>query len=433
MENNLLIQQLIKFISRCPTCYHTVETAAGQLTAAGFAELREEDRWATAPAGRYFVRRGGSSLIAFRTPTEMPSGFRVCAVHGDSPCFKIKENGTLVSDRYLRLNTEKYGGMLCATWLDRPLSVAGRVTVRQEGRIVSRLVDFDRDLALIPSLAIHINRTANEGASYDPKTDMVPLLGSGTCRFLALLAEHLQVEEVDILGTDLYLYNRMPGTVWGAAREYVSAPRLDDLQSAFACLEGFLAADGSDALSVYALFDSEEVGSGTPQGAGSTFLADVLSRTVKAMGGTDEDYYRCVAGGFLVSADNAHACHPNHPQMTDSGNCPYLNEGIVIKFSAAQRYISDGAGSAVFREICRQAGVKYQFFANRSDLPGGSTLGHISTGQVSLRGVDIGLPQLAMHSSYETAGTSDTADLIRAIRQYYNCPLRLLPGGGFEV
>jgi aspartyl aminopeptidase len=323
----------------------------------------------------------------------------------------------------MQLNTEGYGGMLCATWFDRPLSVAGRIVVREGERLVTKLLDMERDLLMIPSLAIHMNRKANEGVALNGQVDMLPLFGGADTEkgdFKRLIAEQAGVAPQAIYGSDLYLYNRMAPSLWGAKEEFLSAPRLDDLQCAYATLEGFRRAKHPGGVNVYACFDNEEVGSGTKQGAASTFLADVLMRLNAALGRPQEDYYRAVADSFMVSADNAHAVHPNHPEKTDPENCVYMNEGIVIKSHAGQKYTSDAVSAARFRMICERADVPVQFFSNRSDAAGGSTLGNIAMGQVSMDCVDIGLPQLAMHSAYETAGVKDTEYLIRAMEEFFS-------------
>ena len=312
--------------------------------------------------------------------------------------------------------------MLCAPWLDRPLSVAGRIIVKDSsGRLSSRLVNIDRDLVLIPNLAIHMNREANAGYKYNAQKDMLPLYGSLTAKgtFMELIADAAGIKKDDILGHDLFLYNRQPASIWGASEEFISCGRLDDLQCAFAALKGFLAGEKSSHLAVCCVLDNEEVGSSTKQGAASTFLYDTLTRMHDSLGHTREDYLIHLADSFMLSADNAHAVHPNHPDKSDPSNRPYLNGGIVLKFNANQKYCTDGVSAAMFRDICNEAGVPVQTFSNRSDMAGGSTLGNISNTQVALNTADIGLPQLAMHSPYETAGVEDTEYLIRAAEKFY--------------
>lgn len=313
--------------------------------------------------------------------------------------------------------------MLCATWFDRPLSIAGRVLIQDDNSYITKLLNIDRDLVLIPNVAIHMNRTVNDGYSYNKQIDMLPLFGGSDTKagdLKKLVAQELGVNVDDIYGTDLYLYNRMEPSIWGANEEFISSPQLDDLQCAYASLQGFLNGFNNKSINVYACFDNEEVGSGTKQGADSTFLYDVLKRVNNALGKTEEDYYRALASSFMLSADNAHALHPNHPEKTDINNCVYLNEGVVIKSHAGQKYTSDALSIAVFKGLCKQAEVPVQFFANRSDSLGGSTLGNIAMAHVSMNSVDIGLPQLAMHSSYETAGIKDTYYMIKVMEEFFN-------------
>lgn len=417
-------KELAEFLENSPSCFHAAENMKKALLNEHFEQLHENQKWQVRPGGRYFVMRNGSSLIAFAIPEYEFKGMRIMASHGDSPTFKIKENPELETDgHYIRLNVERYGGMLYAPWFDRPLSVAGRVIVKDpsSGSFVSKLVNIDRDLVLIPNLAIHMNREANNGYKYNAQKDMLPLYGDLTSKgtFMQTIAEAAGVKEDDILGHDLFLYNREKASIWGASGEFISCGRLDDLQCAFASLKGFLAGDKQEYMAVHCVLDNEEVGSGTKQGAASTFLYDTLTRIHDCLGFTREDYLIHLADSLMISADNAHAVHPNHTEKADPSNRPYINEGIVIKFNANQKYCTDGVSAAMFRDICRTAGVPVQTFVNRSDMAGGSTLGNISNTQVALNTVDIGLPQLAMHSPYETAGVKDTEYLIRAAREFF--------------
>lgn len=420
-----LTRELSQFLKESPTAFHVVDNVKRQMVKEGFEELRESREWKIRPGKKYFVTRNDTSIIAFHLGEELDGySFNIVASHSDSPTFKIKENAEIeVRKKYIQLNTEGYGGMICAAWLDRPLSVAGRVIVKDGGHFDARLVKIDRDLALIPSMAIHMNRAVNEGYAYNKQIDMLPLLGGGEAKkgvLRKIIAGELGIPETVIYGSDLYLYNRMEPSVWGAEQEFISAPRLDDLQCAFSSLKAFLNGGHNKSVNVYVCFDNEEVGSGTKQGAGSTFLYDVLHRINAALGKQEEEYYQAVASSFMVSADNAHAVHPNHPEKTDVENCVYMNEGVVVKSHAGQKYTSDGVSIAVFRALCEKAGVPVQFFANRSDEAGGSTLGNISSSKVSLNAVDVGLPQLAMHSSYETAGMKDTYYMMRACDIFFH-------------
>ena len=415
-------EELLAFIQKSPTCFHAVAAMKEMLEAEGYGELREEDRWNLEKGGKYYVTRNDSALIAFAIPEEEAKGYRIMASHSDSPTFKIKENPEMEAEgRYVKLNVERYGGMICAPWFDRPLSVAGRVVVKEGEEIVSKLVDVDRDLLMIPNLAIHMNREVNDGYKFNAQKDMLPLYGMSSAKgtFLKTVAEAAGVKEEEILGHDLFLCNRQEGTVWGAEEAFVSSARLDDLQCAFSSLKGFLAGKKEKYIAVHCVLDNEEVGSGTKQGAASTFLRDVLVRINSGLGQDQEDYLRRLAGSFMVSADNAHAVHPNYGEKADPVNRPCMNEGIVIKHSANQKYCTDGVSAAVFKDLCKRAGVPFQTFTNRSDILGGSTLGNISTTQVAVNAVDIGLAQLAMHSPYETAGVKDTAYLIKAAEMLF--------------
>ena len=428
-------EALLDFIEASPTAWHTADTVAKRLAASGYTELYEHESWRPEPGGCYYVRRGGSSLIAFRVPRGMPRGFMLMASHTDAPSFKLKGlDGVTSSGPYAQLNVEPYGGMLIAPWLDRPLSVAGRVVLREGERLITRLVNIDRDLVLIPNLAIHMDRKANEERHYDPKCDIQPLLGLGTdaATFRRALADAAGTDEEALLSAELLLYPRGRGTVWGLEHEFISAPRLDDLQCAFSCLEGFLSARESESVPVLCAFDNEEVGSRTRQGADSGFLEDSLQRLCEALGLTGEDYRRLMAGSMMVSADNGHALHPNRPEYADRQDRPVLNGGVVFKFNAAQRYITDAFSAAVFSEICRRVEVPVQRYSNRADIPGGSTLGRVSMTHFSVVSLDIGLAQLAMHSCYETAGARDTEYMIRAAREFYSSSLRP-EAGGLEI
>lgn len=415
-------EKLLDFIEKSPTAFQAVDEMQKRLTENGFEVLSEKEYWKLVPGGKYLVTRNNSALIAFCIPEKESRVFHIMASHSDSPSFKIKENPEIkVDNSYVKLNVEKYGGMLMAPWFDRPLSVAGRVIIRRNGGLKEKLVNIKRDLVMIPNLAIHMNREANNGVSYNPQKDLQPLFAVGNTdrTLLEIIAEQTGVKKEDIISHDLFLYNRMPGTIWGADKEFVSSARLDDLQCAFASMEGLLRAQNYGSIAVHCVMDNEEVGSGTKQGAASTFLKDTLFRINMGLGRTYEEYLMTLAGSFMVSADNAHALHPNYTDKTDPTNHPVLNKGIVIKFNANQKYCTDAVSAAIFKELCTKAGVPYQTFVNRSDIAGGSTLGNISNTQVPMNTVDIGLPQLAMHSPYETAGVKDTEYLVRAAEELF--------------
>ena len=412
------IQNLCEFLDASPSVYHAAANVAAMLEAGGFVRLSEGDKWTLQKGGKYYFTRGGSAVMAFRVPEGDPKGFLMTASHCDRPAFKVKENPELTG-AYTRLSVERYGGMIMSSWLDRPLSIAGRCLVETDSGIESRLVNIDRDLLMIPSVAIHMDRTVNDGKKWNPAVDMLPLLGGkDSAGKLDKLIEETAGGKV--LGSDLYLYIRQKAALWGMDGEYISSAALDDLECVWGCARGFLAAQGSGAVSVLCVFDSEEVGSNSVQGAASTILSDTLVRISEALG---LDLRQELSRSFLVSADNAHAVHPNHPEYADPKNAPIMGGGIVLKFNASQRYTTDGVSAAIFRKVCNKADVPVQTFFNRADLMGGSTLGHISLTQVSVPTADIGLPQLAMHSSYETAATADALYLEKAMTAFYSSTL----------
>ncbi|MDY5704201.1 MAG: M18 family aminopeptidase [Lachnospiraceae bacterium] len=474
-----LAEYMLDFLEECPTAFHAIGKVREVLLSAGYKELSEGSRWELAEGGKYFVVRNESSVIAFRIPRKAVHSFMITASHSDSPAFKLKANPEMEAGKaYTTLNVEKYGGMLMYPWFDRPLSVAGRLLVRDvDGSMRTELVNVDRDLCMIPSLAIHMDRDANKGHDLNPQKELIPILGDETAKgsLMEIIADTVGVDVEDILGDDLFLYARGRGHVWGANQEYVSAGHLDDLQCAYANLIGFVASSGNnhdmnqvnrligelgitaeetlgiedksyqglpfqlsedrmmDTVPVLAIYDNEEVGSGTKQGADSTFLSDVLNRIKENLSMNQEDFSMAIANSFMLSCDNAHAIHPNYLDKADPVNRPVMNHGVVIKYNANQKYTTDGVSAAAFKEVCAAAGVKYQEFTNRSDMAGGSTLGNISNAHVSLNTVDIGLPQLAMHSPYETAGVYDTLDLVRLSRVFYQGRFTDLGHGSFRL
>lgn len=436
-ESLATAKKCLKFTDESVSCFHAVKNVEDRLKENGFIRLKENKSWELKPGKSYYVKRNDSSLIAFRIPKGEPKGFHIAASHSDSPTFKLKaKSGVNVENHYVKLNVEPYGGMIYATWLDRCLSVAGRVIYRRDDKLKSRTVNIDEDLLVIPNLAIHMDREMNKNLSYNPQIDLQPLLGAWqedaqegealektkdkkTDILMEKLACAAGIEKEEILGSDLFLYVRDKGKLAGARKELMISPRLDDLVCVFASVEAILAAEPKDMISVCAVFDNEEVGSCTKQGAASTFLENVLSRIGEAMGKTGGAYLQLLAESFMISADNAHGVHPNHPEKADSTCRPYLNKGIVIKYHGGQKYTTDAWSEAVIKELCRKAEVPYQVYCNRSDIPGGSTLGNISAGQVSIPAADIGIAQLAMHSAVETAGSMDVEYLLRVLAQFY--------------
>ena len=422
------IRALMDFLDASRSVYHTVAYISEILDQAGYTHLPEGDDWTLEDGGKYYITRNMSTVIAFRIPHGEPAGFLLSASHSDRPSFKIKENGELES-KYIRLSTERYGGMLMAPWLDRPLSVAGRVMVETPTGVKMKLVDIDKDLMIIPNVAIHMNRKINDGYAYNPATDTIPLLGDRDVKgmFGRMIADQAQGR---ILGHDLFLYLRQKSTVWGIEQEFISSQALDDLQCAWACLQGFLNASESGSVPMYCLFDSEEVGSRSVSGADSTMLTSTMNRIARYL---DANLARMMSQSFLVSADNAHAIHPNHPELADPNNAPVMNGGIVVKFNASQRYTTDAVAAAVFRSVCNRADVPTQTYYNRPDIPGGSTLGYVSLTHVSVPTADIGLAQLAMHSCYETAGVQDSLYLEQAMTTYFSSTLTVTGDGEYII
>ena len=414
-------RDLIHFIAKSPSTFHAVRGIKAALLYAGFTEIREEDTWQIEKGGKYVVTRNGSALMAFTVPQEGAEAFHITTSHCDSPTFKIKEDPEIADGPYVKLNVEGYGGMIMSTWLDRPLSVAGRLLVTENGHLAEKLVAIDGTMLVIPSVAIHMDRSVNQHKEWKVQKDMLPLYGMTGAKtpFMDVIAAAAKVKAEDILAHDLTLYSRVPAAIWGEEREFISSPKLDDLQCAFACFRGFTQGEKEKYISVYALFDNEEVGSATSQGAGSTFLANTLERLARSLGYSYDETMAMIARSFMISADNAHSVHPNHPEYADPVNRPVINGGIVIKYSAAQKYATNAFSAAYFKKLCKDHDIPTQTFTNHSDSPGGSTLGNISNTVIAMPTVDIGLPQLAMHSSYETAGVKDTAYLVDAVTKFY--------------
>lgn len=431
-----MYDDLIEFLQESVTPFHAAATAESWLRAAGFTRLEEADYWNLEPGKGYYTTRNGSSVVAWRVPDHAIGGWRIVASHSDSPTWKIKTD-IVENDGCRRLSVEGYGGMIMSTWLDRPLTVGGRVIVKTEDGIESRLVCIDRDLLVIPSLAIHFQRDINKGHTFNPQVDMQPLWGPAGSRTLTdLVAEELGVDTADILDSDLQLVTRQAPTQIGPDGEFFMAPRIDDLECAATTLLGFLdaAAETDSACApVWAMLDNEEVGSSSRMGAESSYLRDVLDRIVDAIPHSGQAMHRAMANSFMLSADNAHATHPNFPQKSDPCAPVRLGGGVVLKYNASQKYTTNAVSGAIFRAICEKADVPVQVFTNRADEAGGSTLGNLQSHTLPIPMADIGLAQLAMHSAVETASVADAEAMTKAVAAFYRVHLRALGDGTYTL
>lgn len=427
------MNQLFEFINESTSTFHAVKKVASVLEERGFEHLEEMDLWKIRKGGRYYVTRNMSGIIAFAVPEETPDCYHITASHSDSPGFRIKKSG-IESGCYKKAEVENYGGMIMPSWLDRPLSYAGRILVDTGNGIESRLISADSDVFVIPNLAIHFNREINKGYAYNPQIDMQPVYGGRESDFLADVAKRAGVSKEEIADMDLFLYVRQPATFLGVEKEYFMAPRIDDLAGACASLEGYLQANLShSAISVFCMFDNEEVGSGTRQGALSNFLPEVVLRIEKALGISEEEGAAMKSRSLLLSVDNAHAQHPNHASKSDPEFPVDLNGGIVIKYNASQSYTTTGLTAAVFADLCEKQKIKVQKFANRADSPGGSTLGNLLGRQFSVPMLDIGMAQLAMHSAVETSGCKDYLDMKKGICAFYESDIKQVRDGKWQM
>ncbi|MBD5196749.1 MAG: M18 family aminopeptidase [Bacteroidales bacterium] len=435
-SDNALCKRLLDSLDKSTCNFMAVAEIETRLLENGFIELFQENVWSLECGGKYYFKKNDSSIFAFIVGDDVVNGgFHIISAHSDSPCFKLKPNAEIYGDGgVVSLNVEKYGGGILYTWFDRPLSISGRVMVAGEDALHPRtlLVDLKRPVATIPHLAIHFNRGVNEGNPLSVQKDMKPVIGYFSPEELAaykeqggvvrsLVAYHLEIDPRTILDSELCLYPAEPAGVVGATEEYFQSARIDDLSMAFAGLEALLATtEKSKATRVLAIFDNEETGSGTKQGAASPVLRDAMERIVKIMdGGDEQNIYRAIANSFMISADNAHAWHPNYNEKYDPTNHPVIGGGPVIKINANCKYMTDAQGSAVFSQLCKEAGVECQYFVNHADVAGGSTLGNISSSQFDIRGVDMGAAIWAMHSARETAGLSDYIDSVKVFTKFY--------------
>ena len=427
-------RELIDFIDHSPSVYHVIDNARRMLIQSGFTELTASDAFSLEPEHKYFITANGSALIAWQmNGGKQAEGFKLIGSHSDSPCLRIKPNPELtVHDRYLKLNTEVYGGPILATWFDRPLSCAGRVIIKSDHTLKPdiRLIVFDGQPFIVPNVAIHMNREVNEGYKIERQKDLLPLTACIANGFekngylMELIAKKLSVPVESILDYDLYLFDPRPGSFCGLSDEFFSVGKIDNLGMAYASLAALAAEDRpTPYIKAACIFDNEEVGSATVQGAGSPFLADTLKRISYAQCSPDtntfEVFQQQLSNSFLISADQAHALHPNYPEKNDITNVPVLNGGPAIKIAASMSYASDGISAGIFRDLCKRADVPCQTFVNRSDMRGGSTIGPITASQLQIKTVDIGNPILAMNSIRELGGAADQSSIMRVFRRYY--------------
>lgn len=427
-----MIKRLLDFLNASPVNFLAVRNIVKELEQAGYRRLDPREAIGEVKAGdKLFVTKNDSSVYAFHIGRKSlaDAGFRMICAHCDSPTFRIKPNAEMTCEGgIVKLNTEVYGGPIMSTWFDRPLTIAGRVIVRSDDELNPKtlLLHVRRPLLQISNLAIHFNRQVNDGVKLSKQKDMLPILGIVTDKLecgnllMNVICSELNIKPEEILDFDLYLADATPACTFGVHDEFLSSGRLDDLSMCFAGLEALLATPDTDTTKVLAIFDNEETGSQTKQGAGSPFLSMMLKRIALAQNGTTEAFFQAVERAFMISADNAHAWHPNYSEKYDPTNHPLLGGGPVIKFNAAQKYASDAVSAAVFSELCRKAGVPCQRFVNHSDVAGGSTLGNILASSIPLRGVDMGNAILAMHSCRETGSVADHLYTVKAFSQFFS-------------
>lgn len=419
------VTQLMEIIDRSPTAYQAIEQESKLLASNGFMPLRYEDKWQLEGGGQYYLEIGDAAIIAFRVGRVGTKGFHITGAHSDSPGLRIKANPEMIREGLCQLNVEPYGGLIMRTWLDRPLSVAGRIIVSDgEGGVESRLVDVDQDLLIIPSLAIHMDRTVNDEGAMKAQKMLLPVYAiarEGSERgILDIVADCVNLDKHDILDYDLHLYAREKGCFIGENREFFSIGRIDNQAMALAQLSALIESDPTDFHQLVVINDNEEIGSGTRRGANSAMLRDVLKRIILACGGDEEDFFRALGRSFIISADQAHAVHPGFPEVADPTNRPQLNKGPVIKVAANKSYNTDGKSAARFKLLAQEAGVPIQVFHNHSDRKGGSTIGPITERWTTIEGVDVGNPMLSMHSVRELAGVEDHESMIRLLKVFFN-------------
>ena len=423
------LQQLDQMITACVSPYHCILESTSRLKAAGFEELKLDGSWQLEPGKSYFVNAFHSTMFAFRVGTILDTApaLRIAAAHTDWPCFKLKPSPEVCTNRYGKLNVEVYGGPIFSTWMDRPLSMAGKVCTKGKSPFKPGIhfVDFQRPLITIPNLAIHMNRNVNEGVALDAQTDLLPLFTILTDTlekdnyFLQLLAQEINTPIEEILDYEIYIYNMDSGTTLGLHEEFYSAPRLDNITSVQAALNAIISSQPVDSIHMIALYDNEEIGSHTKQGAASALTDRIIEKIYLSLGYSRETFLNALLHGFLLSMDVAHALHPNHTEKCDIKNQILLNDGVCIKMAASQSYATDATAVSIIEQICQQADIPYKKFSNRSNIRGGSTLGSISSCLLTMKTVDIGVPLLAMHSSREIMGIYDQSAIVRLAAEFF--------------
>ncbi len=422
-------KELLSFIKEATSPYHVVEEGIKFLKKEGFEELDLKDSWKLEKGKGYYIKPYGTSLFSFTIGDNWKEGqnFRIAAAHTDHPGFRVKPNADIKSGAYRKLNTEVYGGPILNTWMDRPLSLAGRVALRSDDPFhpEMRIIDMKKPILIIPNLAIHINKEVNKGVELNRQVDTLPLFSmleediSDEKFFISFLAKELGVEKDRILDYDMYIYNCEEGGFVGLKEDFVSCPRLDNLTSVWSLLKGITEGKRKEGINLIALYDNEEIGSRTKQGADSALLNLLLEKIMRGLKLSEDSLYSQLTDSFLLSVDVAHGVHPNHPEKYDPTNYTALNEGIVFKIDSNQRYTFDTEAIAIVQQLCEAGKVKYQKFVNRSDMPGGGTLGPIISSWLPVKTVDIGIPLLAMHSSRELMGTKDQAYLDKLMVTFF--------------
>jgi len=434
MEN--ITKGLIDFLNKSHSEYNATNNIKTILLNEGFIELHESEDFNLKLGNNYFLIRNDNSVIAFKIANKLNDyHYLISASHSDSPSLKIKMCDDVVSNNYHKVAVEVYGGLIYSSYLDKPLSLAGRVVIKDENSLQSKIIDIDKNLMIIPNLCIHFNRDINKGSEYNPQTDLMPIISNNVelkNSVKTALIKELKISEKDIISYDLYLYNRDKATIGGLNDEFIMSPKIDNLESAYLSLLGFINANSENHISVYCLFDNEEVGSSTPSGADSNFLESTLKRINNSLKFKEDDYFKALAKSFILSIDNAHAVHPNHPEVSDPNNLVYLNKGIVIKFNSNMNYTSDSFSVSPIKMLCEKNNIPYQYFYNKSDVRGGSTLGAISATHLSITSLDIGLAQLAMHSNYEVAGAIDPDYMFRLVKVFYESTI-LINGNSIKL